>query len=625
MNKKAVVSIVAIVLAVVLLALVGCVPPPPIDRDDDGMGIVKPPDNLDDKVVDTDEDTDSWLTMGDEELTIDWWVEQSAWNPPTGVDAISQKIKDVTGITINFNGPVSDDGQKLGAMIANNSLPDVLTIPTSNTTLMMQLASDGYIYDINQLADKFAPSLRRNLSKDIWDWWAMGNGKTYGIPNHYYSYDDVPEGQLQPNGGMMVRKDLFDKWQEVAQARADSDGMITYTGRTDGQEKKVPWQGYITTPEGFKEAAKWAMDNYYGNGSKQITTGLQLAQFKNEGCVSLTWLAQFFAIPFEDEQGNYVYQFTTEAYENMLYYLNDLYTEGIISPGNFNQNYDAIGSVIAGGKAFATLVTPQDYQMHYVTAQGSGCEYVTLYITNEKGDAPVLADIRGYGYMFNMITTKCKRPDLVIKLFDYLSSDEGQRLVTLGVEGDTWNWKDESKTEIVFTQKYLSDKAKGETAKYGLMMFDLLLNYQYYDNIQPRTDNGKTPQELFRTNLKRPLTIYAYDYNVTHFVITATGTRLNKYNTSLQRINQELGTAIPQIIMAKDNTAAKKQYDTTVKTLNDSSRNLPLVIEMNAQAYQATKAKLGITGAAWPAWQKDYVSPLNRLMPNGDLTLYRSY
>ena len=84
----------------------------------------------------------------------------------------------------------------------------------------------------------------------------------------------------------------------------------------------------------------------------------------------------------------------------------------------------------------------------------------------------------------NMITTNCARPDLVIKLFDYLTSDEGQLLVTLGVEGETWNYTDSSKTATQFTQTYLHEKAEGTTTKYGLMSFDVLLNYQFYQYYQ---------------------------------------------------------------------------------------------------------------------------------------------
>ena len=593
------------------------------DMGDDNMAKLTYPD-----FAQTPGDKNSWGYMGDEELTINWYVDVSSWAIPAENDVI-RKIKEDTGITVKFTTPVTDDGQKLATMIAGEDLPDVISATTANSKTLASLAQQGYVYDINTLADKWAPTLYDHLPQDVLDWWSYKNGKTYGIPNHYYSYEDVPDEQLQPNGGMMVRKDIFDAWQSYVEANLkQSDGKVHYTSLS-GAPKSVEWQGYITTPEGFKAAATWALENYGGTANGQITTGLQLSQFNSSGNASLTWLSQFFAVPFEDENGNYVYQFTSEGYEEMLYYLNDLYNTkangySVISRANFTQNYDGVGSVVAGAKAFATLVTPQDYQMHFVTAKDSGYEYVSMYITNEDGDAPVLADIRGYGYLFNMITTKCQRPDLVIKLFDYLSSDEGQRLVTLGVEGQTWNWTDESKTEIGFTQTYLDAKAdKGQSvAGFGLMTFDLLINYQYYDNIQPRTNNGKTESELYRTNLKRPLSIYSYDYNATHFVVDATDKRFQDYNNSLTRVESMISQQLIKVLQASNREAAQKLYDQTVQLIE--ARNLSLVIEMNSEAYAAAKQKLGLT-TAWPAYQSDYVNPLDRTKPNGDLSLYRSY
>lgn len=593
---------------------------PPIG--DDGMAELTYPD-----FEETPSDKNSWEYIPeDNDMTIEWYVDVSSWPIPAENDVL-RKIKEETGISIHFTTPVQDDGQKLATIIAGDDLPDIISTMTSKTQTLASLAQQGYVYDINTLAEKWAPTLFENVPEDVMEWWAYGNGKTYGIPNHYYSYEDIPEGeQLQPNGGMMVRKDLFDAWQAHAEEMADDSGMISYEA-LDGSTKSVEWQGYITTPEGFKEAASWVMGKYYGSGKGQITTALQLSQFTDQGNASLEWLAQFFAIPFETQDGEYEYRFTQEEYAGMLYWLNDLCSTRVggntlISRDNFTQTYDGVGSVIAGGKAFATLATPQDYQMHFATAKDDGYEYVSMYITNSNGDAPVLADIRGYGYLMNMITTDCERPDLVIKLFDYLSSEEGQRLVCFGVEGESWNWTDEEEPKIAYTEDYLALKGTQGAADLGLMTMDLLLNYQYYDNVQPRTDHGKTEAEVFRSNLKRPLSVYAYDYNVTHFVVDATDERFQEYNNALTRINALIGQQTTKILQAASRSEAEQIYQQTVELLE--KRNLALVIELNSEAYRATKEKLGIT-VAWPAWQEGYVDPLDRTQPNGDLSLYRTY
>lgn len=581
---------------------------------DDNFAILDYPD-----FTETPGDKNSWEYLDpSEELTINWYVDISSWPIPTGMDSVSEIIKEKTGITVIFDTPVVDDGQKLATMIAGGDLPDVITVATSKTQTITGLAQQGYVYDINTLANKWAPTLNENLPKDVWEWWEYGNGKTYGIPNHYYSYEDIPNEQLAPNSGMMVREDIFDAWQNhVERNLKDANGMVKYKS-LKGLDKSVEWEGYITTPEGFKEAAKWAMQNY----SSSLTTGLQLSQFRLDGNASLNALAQFFAVPFEDEDGNYLYRFTEKGYEDMLYYLNDLFNEGLISPANFTQDYDGIGTVIASGEAFASLVTPQDYQMHFVTAKDSGYKYKSMYITNEYGDAPILEDIRGYGYLFNMITTNAKRPDIIVKLFDFLTSKEGQNLVTFGPEGETWNFGGKDNKEIVYTENYLAEKLEGKTAKYGMMQFDLLINYQYYDNVQPKVNHGKTEAEIFRTNLKRPLTQYSYDLNALNFVVDATDKRFQTYINNNTRIEQSIATQLPKIIRAKNKADSKKMYDDTVKAI--TSRGLDVVVEMNNEAFKRAKDKLGIVYAN-PVRQEGYINPLNRKEPNGDFNKYRGY
>ena len=227
-------------LFVIIVTLNACddggAPDVPFVPGDDGMAQLTYPD-----YAETPSDKNSWEYIDDkEDLTIKWYVDVSSWVIPTGKDEVSKKIKEVTGIDVKFETPVADDGTKLSTMIAGNQLPDVISIPTSSTRIISSLAQQGYVYDINTLAQKWAPSLYEHLPQDVWDWWAFGNGKTYGIPNHYYSYDDIPEGeQLQPNGGMMVRQDIFDAWQAYCKKNlADKDGYVSYTS-LKGLQKKV--------------------------------------------------------------------------------------------------------------------------------------------------------------------------------------------------------------------------------------------------------------------------------------------------------------------------------------------------------------------------------------------------
>ena len=236
---------------------------------------------------------------------------------------------------------------------------------------------------------------------------------------------------------------------------------------------------------------------------------------------------------------------------------------------------------------------------------------------NSKGDDPILQDIRGMGYLFTMIPTKCKRPDKVIKLLDFLYSEEGQRLVAFGVEGETWNWADDTHKEIVWTDKYLSDSAKDDTSKYGLYQMTLMMNLAYINKIKPL--NGRKEVDVYIDNLQRPLSPYSYDYTASFLKDDAGDSNYMDITTNENRAIQRWAQYLPRIIRAKDNTAAMKEYDSGMKYI-DSRYNLTQIKEFNNVGYQRAKEALGIT-KAWPTHLEGYTSPSTG--PNGDFSYWR--
>ena len=103
-----------------------------------------------------------------------------------------------------------------------------------------------------------------------------------------------------------------------------------------------------------------------------------------------------------------------------------------------------------------------------------------------------------------MITKNCKRPDKSIKLLEYLYSEEGQRLVAFGVEGESYNWNSDH-TQIVWTDRYVNgvngdkeDQAWINTL--GLYNMTLVMNLAYIEKIKPL--NGRKDTDIYIDNMK---------------------------------------------------------------------------------------------------------------------------
>ena len=530
-------------------------------------------------IANTPAEKDSWL-YNDEEFTIDWYVDYPWFTyENTSNDEIGKKIKEITGVTVRFTSPVVNDSTMLNLLVQSDKMPDVISVKAYQS-YHAQLALEGYVYPIDELARRWAPTLTERIEEDIYNYYSVGD-HLYGLPNCGYSEKYVSEDtKWEPNGAMLVRKDWYD-W---------------YVGLADAKD--------VTTKEGLQDALVRVKEHF--SGPKQKITPLLLDEFTMEGCQSVTWLSQYFAAPFEDENGRYLDSRLTNQYYEAIEYLNALQRAGLTS--STSNDSESIGGIISRGEAFVTLVTPQNYASNFTAAYrgNNRIEYVPLIVRNDAGDDPVLQDITGYGWLFNMITRDCERPDLVIKVFDFLYSEEGQRLTNFGIENDTWRWADEEKTKIEWTQKYLVGKQPDNTSlnNYGLEKFNVMYNPAYIVPLTPT--NALLDYELYIKNLKRPLMPYSYRYQISWPKLDKTSKEyisVINYESSCLTVWSE---KLSLMINADSEGDVLKEYNNAVDLMK--KRHLNEVIDFYAAAYEAGKKAAGVN-KGWIAYRDEYVSP----------------
>ncbi len=541
----------------------------------------------------TPSEKNSWEYLLDEngkpkeEITIEWYVNDSTFSwPGYGNDVVSKVIKEKTGITIKFVTPVTDDGQKLATLISGDALPDVVSVQ-SWYQQCSQLAMQNYLFAVDELMDRWAPKMEATMEEDLWKYFQLGDGHNYGFPNLCFSNNYLTGEQLYPNGGILVREDWYNE-------------VLLATGND------------MTTPQGFIDGCLYIKNKY----SDSIP--FQLDAFTNEGNKSITWLAQYFATPFETEEGEYQDLRTDDHYIQMLRFLNECNKAGIIRSSNFSDTYSQLKTNISRGKVFVSAGTPQDYQVAFQNCYNSGINYIPLVLRNYDGDAPVLQDISGQGYLFSMISTNCKRPDIVIKLFDYLHSEEGQRLVSFGIEGETWEWTDETKTEIKWTDRYISgalnlnEEDAAWLQGYGLNAMTLMMNMSYIFKYRP--NEGRKEEVVYIDNQKRPLTPYSYDFRPSFLKHDTADDNYFSISTKAKKIDIKWAQALIDIIQADDYLS---EYQSSIDYAN--RQGLDEVVEFYKKSYKDTLAVLGLE-RGYPTHQEGYVEPVTG--PNGDFSYW---
>ncbi len=351
-------------------------------------------------------------------ITIDWYINETWFSNPEG-NLAHELIKEQTGVDINFIVPVGSNVQKLNTMIASNSLPDMLTLGWYEQQVP-QLSTDTYTYKINELADKYDPYFWKVASPDIINWYKDKDGNLYGYPCNGNTPDDTTKYNVISNRSFMVRKDIYEA-----------------IGSPD-----------MRTPDGFINALKAAKDKFpkVDNGQPLVPFGA--APFTSTGNNAFEdMLLEYLAVPREID-GQY---FDLKCGNPSTDYISWLKTFrkanelGMLPTDIYVDDRTKVEEKIQQGRYFALLYQWKDAMTPLGQLYANKPNEIYISVdgpANSKQDPPTLS-VSGYsGWELTMISKNCKNPDRAIKLMTYGLSEDGQKTVYLGKEGETYDMVD---------------------------------------------------------------------------------------------------------------------------------------------------------------------------------------
>jgi putative aldouronate transport system substrate-binding protein len=500
-------------------------------------------------------------------IDIDWYVNLSWWKWPGdyGKDKASQFIREKFGLNINFLTPAGDGAEKMSTMIASGSLPDIITTE-SWLDYKTKLAKGGYLVSMNELMEKHAPDFKKQVYEDVFNWYKEADGKTYGLPNFAYSRFAMKPGQkLEPNGAFTLRKDIYDQ-----------------LGRPD-----------ISSPDKFMAVLERVKNEVKTYDGKPLVP-LQLYEFSANGNTSLLWLSQNFSVPYEDKEGNWAHQVSHPKYFQVLKFLNEAYRKGLISKDNFSDKRDQINEKVASGRVFAMFTAPQDFGGQYRTLfeADNKAQYEAFVLPNYDQDAPYVQDLRGFGWLYTMVNKDAKAQDRITKLFQFLTSKEGQYFAHFGWEGETYTVGADGR--VSWTEEYQKLMDANEAApKYGIG-FNLLMDWLTVKDIVPQTDK---PADVYLRNIKKPVVDHSYDFSGASLKHDPEDPRKDEMGEINNRINLYWAEQVVKIIVADSEEKARSLYDNAVQRINEMG--LDKLKEYNNEGFQNSKKALGIE-RSWP-------------------------
>ena len=582
--------------------------------------------------TDYDPNIDSWEQISEEDkntpVEITWFSNYSYTSNESTVNQIYEK----TGVRVNFVSAADDRNTELNKWIADNDLPDVIALGDEAT--IAQLAEEGYVYKINKLAESYAPSMLKRIPQDMYDYYTDPDGDMYGLGHSFYSDEDMEEYESlgvhqYTSYDVLVKKNYLDAY--IAEMKRQDPSFD---------------ENSITKASNFIAMCEWVKQKYAIPNTKPTVMMFNIDSSARNDIYNYTLeaLMDFFCVPREDAEGNYVYRPNTEEFKEVMYFLNDLYTKRLICPANINYTLSNIQTNVQKGEPFAIIGTGQQLINHMRILECNGYnaetetvadanQYVSILLTNEEGDAPLITDYSVKGRYTIMISNNCQRVDRVIKVFDYLLSEEGQR--------DLWYGSEEGKYFNVVVQPGENYPGTDIPSKYGVIEWtdeaEAIIQNNNAATMYAVGIHRSTPitNQIYKrmtsaetnysgvTNLaswleyKMKATYFDYSYSQFPFrfpIDRSDRNALYDYLDAQADIDNIWIEYFPKIIMADNNEAALSVYETALNKAKE--KGMEDFIAFRNKNFKAYKQKIGID-YAWPMADPGYEAP--------QVTLYGSF
>ena len=618
--KKLCTALICLLLVIPLSGLTGCGGLLP-----GGSGL-----KYDEYSTDYDPNVNSWeqIDPDDEDVEITWFTNYTFY-----VSNFEDLIYRRTGVRIKFQSAMTSDNEEMNTMIAGNKLPDVITIGDLNTRV--QLAEEGYVYAIDRLAESYAPSMLSRIPEDHKRYYVASDGYMYGLASNYYSDEDISSYEDDLGGHYFMNYDVVVR----------KDYLNAYINYRKGLDASFDADAVITKPAGFLDMCKWVKETYSlpNNNPTVIFSPFNLTATNDCFNYSLSALMELFCVPYEDEEGNYVYQYDTPEFVEVMKFINDLYNNNLLISSNFSYDRNDISTHLLNGRPFAYIGASQQHVAQLRLREQDGYdpatdtiaedhEYVSIVLTNSNGDAPLLCDYAGRGLYVTMITNNCKRPDRVIKVMDYMLSEQGQREMYYGeTEGEFYTYAvrpgeidPETGKVSPYGRMKWTDKAVEEMQKdnpsalytLGFTRTTMLTNLTY----TKLTSMDKYGINWLQTWLefKNKCTYFDYAFSRVPFrypLDTSDQKTLNEYTDRQADIEAIWIEAYPKMIMAANHEAMMAIYqDALTRSYSAGAEEWR---QYRDRCFKAYKQELGID-YAWPAADPDYEEPAVTLFGSHD-------
>jgi|LSQX01.1.fsa_nt_gb putative aldouronate transport system substrate-binding protein len=297
-----------------------------------------------------------------------------------------------SGINIQLTHALVDgteETNKQAMILASGDVPDLMFVPSLST--YMEWAAQGLYMPVDEYL-KDMPNYMALVPQEARDACTI-DGKLYCFPGSH------EETEMKGGGGIVVRYDLY---KELGLEK-------------EPQTAQEYYEMWLLVKEKYPDMIPFV--------GREFAT--MQAAF---GVLSPT---------VQQEDGSWIFSWTTEAYREYLTYMRKLYEEGILDPEYVNYNTTILQERYVTGKAFSSCEgwASPCVVINGVFAAIPGSELA--YLTQMTKDAETPAELLEIFPVqrFNAIPLGAKNPELAAKWIEYMSTEQAKKIQDYGVEG----------------------------------------------------------------------------------------------------------------------------------------------------------------------------------------------
>lgn len=344
-------------------------------------------------------------------VEIDFFASGSGM-PASNEDFILKALNEKLNMKLNFNVAATEYEQQLNVKIAGGSAPDMFAV---SKTQLQNYAEQNLLLNLDDYLDRM-PNVKSKLTADD-----LNKGRVDGV---LYA---IPKRAYLPMSTYWIRKDWLDKVGLPAPK----------------------------TVEEFKEVAKAFTEGDPDGNGKKDTYGITGIGFGSPDAINApatfdpVFAAFGVATPgqFQLKEGDVAYSTALPEMEDALSYIHELVSSGYVDPEFMtNKGLKHQEKAFMGQAGIVFLNWGEMVKDNYVEqykAINPNAEWMQLpALTGPGGTYQGSFDIGSTGGRYVIPASLAKEPeklDKVLEYFDYVTGDEGSKLVMYGIEGEHYN------------------------------------------------------------------------------------------------------------------------------------------------------------------------------------------